>query len=182
MFHVLSGSRPVWLGIGLVGGLILCGLWPQAPLHAVATDRVDTFAMATGYVDEGVEAVYFLDFLTGDLSAVALSSRQGLGFAAGYGYPGANLMADLGVDAAKKPKYMMVTGAAYMRRGAGGTQLSPSVVYVAEVSTGMVAAYGIPWNRALYTSGRPLSGQLVLLGKSRFRVSAAPGLGTMPGM
>jgi hypothetical protein len=181
MFHVLSGSRPVWLGIGLVGGLILCGLWPQAPLHAVATDRVDTFAMATGYVDEGVEAVYFLDFLTGDLSAVALS-RQGRGFTAIYGYPGAKLMADLGVDPAKKPQYMMVTGAAYTRRGAGGTQLSPSVVYVAEVTTGMVAAYGIPWSRAAYTSGRPVSGQLLPLAKSRFRASADPGLGTVPGL
>ena len=39
------------MGIGLVGGLILSGLWPHTPLYAVATDRVDTFAMATGPLD-----------------------------------------------------------------------------------------------------------------------------------
>ena len=54
------------------GGLVLSGLWPQTPLHATATDRSDTFAIATGAVDDDTEAVYFLDFLTGDLRAVVL--------------------------------------------------------------------------------------------------------------
>jgi hypothetical protein len=77
MFHVLKHRRLVWLGMGLVGGLILCGVWPQTPLHAVATDRSETFAVATGFVDEGIEAVYFLDFLTGDLSAVVWADKAG---------------------------------------------------------------------------------------------------------
>ena len=47
-------------------GLVLTGFLPDTPLHAVSTDRTDTFAMATGPVDSEVEAVYFLDFLTGD--------------------------------------------------------------------------------------------------------------------
>ena len=38
----------VAVGIGLVGGLVLSGFWPQTPLYAVATDRIDTFGMATG--------------------------------------------------------------------------------------------------------------------------------------
>ena len=33
---------------GVVGALAVAGYWPHTPLHAVATDRYDTFAMATG--------------------------------------------------------------------------------------------------------------------------------------
>ena len=54
------------------------------------------------------EAVYFLDFLTGNLSAVVLG-RQGNGFTAFYQY---NVLNDLGVDPARNPRFMMVTGMA----------------------------------------------------------------------
>ena len=176
MFHVLKHRRLVWLGMGLVGGLILCGVWPQTPLHAVATDRTETFAVATGFVDEGIEAVYFLDFLTGDLSAVVLG-RQGRGFVALYR---CNVVGDLGVDPSKNPKYMMVTGAADTRRTVGRVQLSPAVVYVAEVTTGNVAAYAVPWERALYTAGGVIGTKpLMRLAVTRFRAAAelspAPG-------
>ena len=178
MFHVFNHSRFVWLGIGLVGGLILCGTWPQTPLHAVATDRTNTFAMATGPVDQDIEAVYFLDFLTGDLSAVVLG-RQGRVFTAFYHYPGNRLLADLGVDPAKNPKYLMTTGLVDLRQGGARLQPSVSVVYVAEVSTGKVAAYAIPWSRTAWAVGRvvpPLP--LVPLAVTRFRAAAgiaAPG-------
>ena len=62
-----------------------------------------------------VEAVYFLDFLTGDLRAAALSKQTGK-FHAFYQY---NVNNDLGVDASKSPRYMMVTGVADLRRTAG---------------------------------------------------------------
>ena len=172
MLQILKYSRLVWLGLGLAGGLILCGVWPQAPLHAVATDRVDTFAIATGFVDDGVEAVFFLDFLTGDLNAVVLG-RQGRTFTASYGI---NVVNHLGVDPSKNPKYLMVTGAADMRRGVGGTQLSPSIIYVAEVTTGNVAAYAIPWTKAAFSTGRIMPPQpLVPLAVAKFRASAAGG-------
>jgi hypothetical protein len=177
MFPVLKYRRFLWLGLGLVGGLILCGLWPQSPLHAVATDRTETFAMATGFVDEGVEAVYFLDFLTGDLTAVVLG-RQGRGFVALYGR---NIIADLGVDQAKNPKYLMVTGAADMRRSVGRVQLSPSVVYVAEVTTGNVAAYAIPWERSVYAAGGVIGAKpLMQLAVTRFRRAAGAAVGVTP--
>ena len=72
-------SWPVWLAIGLLVGFVIGGLWPDTPLHAVATDRTENFAMATGFVDDGVEAIYFLDFLTGTLRAAVLSN-QGAAF------------------------------------------------------------------------------------------------------
>lgn len=169
MPNAIKHSRLVWLGIGLIGGVMLAGIWPRTPLHAVATDRADTFAIATGFVDDGVEAVYFLDFLTGDLNAVVLG-RHGKSFTAFYRY---NVINDLGVDQSKNPKYLLITGAADMRRGVGGGQLSPSIVYVAEITTGMVAAYAIPWNRSVYNTGRVVGpAPLVPLAKARFRASA----------
>ena len=65
-------SALVWLGLGLLAGLLVAGFWPSVPLHAVATDKIDTFSMATGPVESEYEAVYFLDHLTGDLHAYVI--------------------------------------------------------------------------------------------------------------
>jgi hypothetical protein len=180
MFHVIKCSRLVWLGIGLVGGLILGGLWPQAPLHAVSTDRAQTFAMATGPVDDEFEAVYFLDFLTGDLNAVVLG-RQGNAFTAFYFYK--NIVNDLGVDPSKNPRYMMVTGMANLRLA--GTRVRPSAaaVYVAEIGTGKVAAYAIPWSKNAHAAGQIIGpAPLRPLAVTRFRAAAGAGIGAPPGL
>lgn len=178
MFHALKSSRVAWLGLGLVGGLILCGTWPQTPLHAVATDRAATFAMATGPVDEEIEAVYFLDFLTGDLNAVVLG-RQGRAFTAFYHR---NVLNDLGVDPSKNPKYLMATGVAGLRQGGARLQPSVAVVYVAEVTTGKVAAYAIPWSTTAWASGRVVPPTpLVPLAVTRFRAAADAGIVVPPG-
>ena len=74
-------SRPAYLGFGLVLGLIIGlnieGLWPSVPLHAAATHGIDKFAIATGLVDSSVEALYFLDFLTGDMRAAVINPKTG---------------------------------------------------------------------------------------------------------
>ncbi len=170
MFRFMP-SRIAWLGIGLLGGLILGGIWPQTPLHAVATDRSKSFAMATGPVDDDVEAVYFLDFLTGDLTAVVLG-RQGDGFTAFYRY---KVLDDLEVNPSKNPQYLMTTGMVNLRRGAAGLRPGLAAVYVAEVTSGLVAAYAIPWDKGARAAGRgqPLA-PLVPLGKTRFRAMAPP--------
>jgi len=67
----------VALAAAFVLGLLTAGYWPNVPVHAVATDRTEGFAMATGYCDDSVEAVYFLDFLTGELSAAVVSKQNG---------------------------------------------------------------------------------------------------------
>ncbi len=63
----------VWMALGLLLGGVAAALWPATPLHAVATDRTDNFAIATGLLDEDTEAIYFLDFVTGELKGTALS-------------------------------------------------------------------------------------------------------------
>jgi hypothetical protein len=116
-------------------------------LHAVATQGVDGFALATGAVDNSVEGVYFLDTLTGDLKGAVLNLSNGQ-FATFYQ---SNILKDFQVDGSKPPKFLMVTGLAALRHGPSQVQPGLSVVYVMEVNSGVLAAYGVPWN-----GGRPL--------------------------
>ena len=158
------------LGIGLVFGMLFAGLWPNVPLHAVATDRCDRFAVATGYCDESVEAVYFLDFLTGDLSAAVVSKQNGH-FNAFYTH---NVAADLHINPATPPKFLLTTGNADLRRTGGKTNsLSRSLVYVAELQSGNVAAYAIPWSSSAWNAGQRLGGEFTLLDVGRFRTAGS---------
>jgi hypothetical protein len=158
----------IGIGLGAIAGLLLGGGWPQTPLHATATDRTDSFAMASGLVDENVEAVYFLDFLTGDLNAVVMGRQSGH-FTS---YFKCNVAADMGIDNAKSPRYMMITGSVDLRRSSR-LQYSQCVVYVAEVTTGKVAAYAIPWSSGLQQGGQGGVQPLVPIASTRFRNGVA---------
>jgi hypothetical protein len=161
----------LWGGGGLVLGLLLGGLWPNTPLHAVATDHSENFAIATGYCDEDIEAVWSLDFLTGDLRAVALSKQTGT-FNAFFAR---NILADLGIDPGRNPRFLIATGRADLRRTGGARQFpSRSILYVAEVSTGVVGAYYIPWSSTGWVAGQRLSDQIYFLDKTLLRSAAAP--------
>jgi hypothetical protein len=164
----------IGLGIGLVIGMLFAGYWPNVPLHAVATDRTDGFAIATGYCDESVEAVYFLDFLTGDLSAAVVSKQNGQ-FNAFYTH---NVVADLGINPGKAPRFLLTTGTVDLRRTGGKTtSLSRSLVYVAELQCGKVAAYAIPWSSSAWNAGQTLRGQITLLSTGRFRNAGSASAG-----
>ncbi len=179
MFLSIKPSRlgvglPAGLGIGLVIGMLFAGYWPNVPIHAVATDRTDGFAIATGYCDESVEAVYFLDFVTGDLSAAVVSKQNGH-FNAFYTH---NVVADLGINPAKPPRFLLTTGTVDLRRTGGKTtSLSRSLVYVAELQSGKVAAYAIPWSSSAWNAGQTLRGQFTLLDVGRFRSVGSAGVG-----
>jgi hypothetical protein len=127
--------------LGLVVGLNLKGLWPTVPLHATSTHGLDKFAIATGLVDNGVEALYFLDYLTGDLRAAVINPKTGQF----NSFFTRNIAADFG-GAGRSTGYLMVTGFADIPRQANSFQFAQSIVYVADVTTGSVAAYTIPWN------------------------------------
>jgi hypothetical protein len=156
--------------VAFIFGLLAAGYWPNVPIHAVATDRCEGFAMATGYCDEQVEAVYFLDFLTGDLSAAVVSKQTGH-FNAFYTY---NVTGDLSTNPGRAPRYLMTTGNADLRRSGGKQQsLSRSLVYVAELNSGKVGAYAIPWSSSAWNAGQTLRGQFTLLDVGRFRSTGA---------
>ncbi len=167
MYHTVVRSRLVWVGLGVVAGILSSGLLPQAPLHAMCAERFDTFAIATGPLDEEVEAIYFLDFLTGDLRAAAINPRLRR-FNAFFQL---NILQAMGVDVSKNPKFLMITGMMNMRRGAG-PQWGNTVAYIAEANSGMVGAFATPWPREYANAGKMIQAPLVLLDVAKFRTAA----------
>ncbi len=134
----LPSSRLLWLGLGLLLGLTASAFWPQSPVHAVATDRYENFAICTAVVDnDGSEGLFVLDNLTGDLKGFLLNGQTGkFAFSASK-----NIMGDMGIAPNQKPKFLLVTGNMRVRAGGGRIRGSNSVLYVAELTTGRLIAY-----------------------------------------
>lgn len=156
--------------LGLFVGVVLTAGWhgfgQGTVVQATATHGESNFAIATGFVDDSVEAFYFLDFLTGDLRAAAVSRKTGE-FVALFER---NIQQDF-TGGSKNPKYLMVTGMANIPRGRGNTQIGNSLIYIAEASGGEVAAYALPWNSSLHAKGQPQRGGFVPLAKGSFRTT-----------
>lgn len=166
MSKKLFSNPAVWAFVGLVAGVLLMNSRPeQQPIFAAGATETENFAICTGPIDGDGEAVYMLDFLTGDLRGAVLNPNNGK-FTTVYSY---NVVKDLGVDVTKKPQYAMVAGSQVFRRGAGGVQFGDNVVYVAELTSGKVAAYGMPWNRAARSNVALSSNSFVPLDITPFR-------------
>ncbi|MFM8703205.1 MAG: hypothetical protein ACKOHG_04950 [Planctomycetia bacterium] len=143
---MVVGMMAVGMLVGAtMGGVKQAGSSPRLPsVFAVTSQADDSFAVCTVPLDVGVEGFFMLDFETGDLSGGVLSPNTSQ-FAGSYKH---NVLKDLGFKAgqAKNPRFLLVSGAAELRRG--GATFAPSVLYVTDSSTGTTVAYGIPWNTA----------------------------------
>lgn len=154
--------------VGMALGAVLVAVWhgaggaPRA--YATATHGAENFAIATGLVDDGIEALFFLDFLTGDLRAAVVSRRNGE-FTGFFQY---NVLADFD-KIADTPTFLMVTGQADLPRGRGATQISKSLVYVAEATSGQVFAYVLPFDSTLNAAGKAQVGTFIRVGGGSFR-------------
>ncbi|MHB0956514.1 MAG: hypothetical protein ACYC6N_02895 [Pirellulaceae bacterium] len=172
----------VGFALGLLMGVgMLVGAWvtmwmqpavsssfafPETALHASATDSGDTFAIATGLVSDGIEGVFFLDFLSGDMQCWVINGRTGQT----GGYFVQNVVADLGVEVGRKnPRYLMVTGQAPMSRGTSAMRPADSLVYVADANSGNFAVYALPWNRQATASNRAQQAPMALIFKGSAR-------------
>lgn len=128
------------------------------PIDASSSDSSDSMAIATGPISDDAEGIFFLDFNTGDLQCMVYYPRVGR-FGAHY-YT--NVRAQLG-SGGKNSKYLMVAGAIANRATAGGARPGSSLVYVTDVTSGMFAAYAIPWDRNAESTGRAQAGPLVFV-------------------
>lgn len=157
-------SALLWLGLGLLAGLMVAGFWPSVPLHAVSTDKIDTFSMATGPVEAEYEAVYFLDHLTGDLHSYVIGRLKTGSFGV-IQHCYRNVMQDFKTEGDKTPKFLMTTGLCDLSRGGRGAGTLPSraVLYIADVASGVAGAYAIPFNTTQHVSGIPVQDEIRLL-------------------
>ena len=137
----------------------------EQQLHAVATHGADNMALATGRIDEGVEGIFILDFITGDLTCQVLNPRSGtLG-----GLFRQNVVQDLGVEQGKQPKYLLVTGGLEIRQNISNIRPAKSLVYVADSNTGRYVAYMLPWNQQLANAGGAQAAPMVAVGAGSAR-------------
>jgi hypothetical protein len=167
MSQAFNRKRLAWVSIGVLIGFLLAAVMPARPLHAVATHGADGFALATGLIDNNIEGVYFLDYLTGDLKGAVLNLNTGV-FTTFYQR---NVLKDLQVEGGKAPKFLMVTGISQLRQRGNQFQAAAAVIFVMECTSGNLAAYGVPWNvgRATLPSTAPQANEFVFLGVTKFR-------------
>ena len=153
-------------------GLYACGYlpaarvrWLETKLHAAAAQSGDSMAVATGAIDEGVEGIFVLDFISGDLTCGVLNPRTGqLG-----GLFKHNVVQDLGVQQGKQPKYMLVTGIYTSPARGSNTRPAQSIVYVADSTSGRYVGYSLPWNSQLLNSNVPQIQGMNLIGAGSAR-------------
>jgi hypothetical protein len=190
MTGALRYRRIFWLAVGLAMGTAIGGLWPHTPLHAIATDRSENIIIATGLINENVEAIFFLDSLTGTLRAAVPSQLRMVDYQAMWE---ANASADLmacirtvnanvarlsggkgaavarpAIQMPQAPRFLMVTGLMDIRQGSARMRPSRSVVYVAEANTGIVMTYLLPWSDQMHTSNQPLRMPMTLWAADQF--------------
>lgn len=168
------------IGIGMLIGATVTSLvtqiqypLPEFPVEATASTRCDTFAAATAPIDDRIEGLFTLDFITGQLQCAVMyvTGPRARSFGAVYQY---NVMADLGVENTTKPNFLLVTGFSNLMRGRGDGPSPPAscVVYVIDANTGNFAAYGVPWNPGIVSRGTAQGGSLQRLATGTARMAA----------
>ena len=167
MSLALPNSKGFCLGLGIVIGLIGGAFLPHAPLHAVAVDRSGDLVMATGLMSDDLEGVFFLDSLTGELKGTVINPMVqpptvGITYSR-------NVVTDLQSDVSKAPKFVMVTGLMPLRPLGGTNQFAQSVVYVAEVTSGKMACYGMQFNYGAFNNMRGAAAEFLLFTGGQFR-------------
>ena len=123
MMKRLQSRWVVWLVPGIIlGGLVglnLRSFLPSVPLHASATQGFDNFAIATGLIDNRIEGLFFLDYVTGQLKCAVINPKTGK-FNAAFAR---DVASDFGGASQGEAKYLMVTGLADMARGRANFQI-----------------------------------------------------------
>ncbi len=169
------------LGLGVLAGLLI-GLgagslfqptgattadakFAELKLKASTAMGSETFAIATGIVDEEGEGVFFLDYITGDLNCFVMNPRIGK-FS---GWFTTNVSETLTPAKGKKPAYVISTGGWNPKGATSNFRPAGCVVYVADANSGQFAAYSFPWVRGTSSTLAKQASKMVLLdvGKAR---------------
>jgi hypothetical protein len=168
----VSDSRVVWLLGGLLAGLGVAYFWPHEPAYASTADRDSNFVLITvpvgtsaAGINDPMEGVFILDFLTGQLKGAVLNRQTGK-FASLYTR---DLAKDFKVDPQAAPHYALASGYGQVANQRA-KQFASGVLYVAELTSGVLAAYTFPWVEAPRPA--PVHHDLVILDHFQWRQPA----------
>lgn len=139
MLRKLTDPSAVWLLVGLVLGVGATVFLQGPSSYATATDHSEEFAIATGLINSSLEGVYLLDFKAGSLLGTVMNQQNGE-FQQFYKR---DLTKDFVLNARSKPKFIMVTG--LMEQARGAQVPINHVLYVAELNSGRLGAYVMPF-------------------------------------
>ena len=136
-----TDRKGLFLLIGFVAGLGLASIWPHEPLAAATSDRNEKFVMITAPVGIGSEGVFVLDFLTGRLTGAVLARSRNTAMFTNYYYR--SIAEDFQVRGSA-PNYAISAGLSDIPN-AGSTQFAASAIFIAELNSGVVRSYAIPY-------------------------------------
>ena len=153
-----------------VGMLIGMG-WKSSPvasapveLHADSAARGKGMSFATGLIDDdGVEGLFVLDHLTGNLQCWILNKRTGdIG-----GIYSANVGVDMELEKVGDSDFVMTCGRIPFNPAARRGNIKPalSVCYVGDGNTGKVVGYGLEINPQVIAQGGAQQGELQVVCK-----------------
>lgn len=121
--------------------------WANLPAFDGAA-RGQSMSLATGVIEGGVEALYGLDHLTGDLFCWILNPRTG---AVSNTF---RISAGAALGVSGEPDYVLTTGLMDFSGGAdGGARPAMSVAYVGDGNSGKVAGFVLMYNRGAIQRG-----------------------------
>lgn len=168
-----SQCRTVWLVAGLMAGLCISYFWPHEPALAVATDRNDKFAMLTAPISlvsnvVNNEAIFVLDFLTGQLHGRFMNTSRGQFTQQFF----RNVGNDFNVDPNNQNvRYSIVVGGGQLSSGTRGVQPASSLIYIGELNSGKVICYTFPINQR---NVRGAQATLLMVDQFQFRDAVNP--------
>ncbi|QDT38042.1 hypothetical protein [Stratiformator vulcanicus] len=140
--NAVTDARWLFAILGIAAGFGVAQLRPVQPAQAVTNDRNDSFAMCTCQMDAlgSAEGVFMLDYLTGQLTGAALNNSTGT-FTQYYSR---NIAQDFNVDPSAQTKYTITAGVANLN-AQRGVRPATSVLYIAELNSGITRCYAIPY-------------------------------------
>ena len=147
MRTTMTSSRASGVAVGVLAGLAIAYFAPHEATYATTSDRDAEFVMVTVPIEnqaaanEPLDAVFMLDFVTEQIKGGAINPKVG----SFTSFWMRDLAKDFHVPAGVKPRYCIVSGHLQMPAGKG-VNFASGVLYVGELTTGKVNAYGIPRN------------------------------------
>lgn len=133
-----------------------------------AANSSETMSLATGQIEQGIEALFGLDHLTGDLFCWVLSPKNG-DLASTYR---TNVASDMGLTG--DADYTLVTGLIdFDIANSGGLKVSQTVIYVGDGKSGKVLGYGLQYDAGAVRAGRTGNGTLQVVAQMLTRKPSA---------